>query len=69
MKPRNVVVMFIIGWLLAATAAHCQTMQEQKTCYDQANKVAAKGMVVSNHYDARTKTCWVKEFETNQSHH
>jgi len=41
-----------------------QTMQEQKACYDQAHKVASKGELVSvsNHYDARTKTCWVREY-------
>jgi hypothetical protein len=40
-----------------------QTMQEQKACYDQAHKVAHKSVLLTvyNHYDARTKTCWIME--------
>ena len=50
-------------FVMLTVGAMGQTMQEQKACYVQAHKVASKGVVVSNHYDARTKTCWVKEFQ------
>jgi hypothetical protein len=67
MRPRNVVLCFAIAFLLA-TAAHCQSLKTQKACYDQALKVAetppsgAIVKVMANHYDARSKTCWVKQF-------
>lgn len=31
MKPRNVVVVLILGWLLATTAMHCQTITHAPT--------------------------------------
>jgi hypothetical protein len=55
--------LIVILAILAAGAAMGQSMQEQKTCYVQAHKVATKGVSVSNHYDPRTKTCWVREFK------
>lgn len=39
----------------------------QKTCFDQAAKVADKSVSYSNHYDARTKTCWVEEWTNTTS--
>ena len=47
-----------------ASIAWGQSLQDQKACYVQTQKVASKDprVAVSNHYDARTQTCWVKEF-------
>lgn len=55
----------LIFVLLTAATAMGQSLQDQRACYVQAQKVASKdsGVTVSNHYDARTKTCWVKEFQ------
>ena len=49
--------------LLFTAGAMAQSLQDQKACYVQAHKVANKDREVSNHYDARTKTCWVKEYK------
>ncbi|HEX3642348.1 MAG TPA: hypothetical protein VHV10_13740 [Ktedonobacteraceae bacterium] len=60
----------ILTVLLTAVAALGQSLQDQKACYVQAHKVADKDpkVTVSNHYDAHTHKCWVKEFrETNGS--
>jgi hypothetical protein len=48
--------------LLTTAAAMGQSLQDQRACYVQAHKVASKGAHVTNHFDARTKTCWVREF-------
>jgi len=54
----------VILVLMTAATAIGQSLQDQKACYIQAHKVASKGLnkVVSNHFDSRTHTCWVKEY-------
>ena len=63
---KHIVLMFV---LLTTVAAMGQSLENQKACYVQAHKVASKetGTVVSNHYDGRTHTCWVKEFKETKS--
>jgi hypothetical protein len=55
----------LIFVLVTAATAMGQSLQDQKACYVQAQKVASKDpkVMVSNHYDARSKTCWVKEYQ------
>ncbi len=73
MNSRNFFVLLILAYLLTTTAAHCQTMQKQKTCYDQAVMVESKAVMVeapngkiygtqwTNHYDRQHDTCWLLE--------
>lgn len=51
--------------LLTAVGAMGQNLEDQKACSVQAQKVGYKdaGVTISSHYDASTKTCWVKEFQ------
>jgi len=63
---KHILMLFVLGF--ATTVAMGQDVDPfkiQRACYVQAHKVASKGTLVSvsNHYDARTKTCWVKEFQ------
>src|SRR5260370_40118518 len=57
---KQAIVIFV---LLTAATGMGQSLQDQKACYVQAHKVASKDPAthMSNHFDARTKTCWVKE--------
>jgi hypothetical protein len=62
----------ILTVLLTAVAALGQSLQNQKACYVQAQKVVSKDPAthMSNHFDARTHTCWVKEYrEVNGAIH
>jgi hypothetical protein len=60
------VVIILILVLLTTAVAMGQSLQDQKACYVQAHKIASKdpNVTVSNHFDAHTQTCWVKEFMT-----
>jgi len=67
MKRTSLILLLLT---IATATAMGQSLQDQKACYAQAQKVANKGpfIQVSNHYDARSKTCWVKEFkQTNKA--
>jgi hypothetical protein len=56
----------LILLLLTSIAAMGQSLEDEKACQVQAQKVGSKdaGVRVSSHYDANTKTCWVKEFQS-----
>jgi hypothetical protein len=58
MKKLLMVLLMFVG------CAWGQDLKDQRACYVQAHKVASKNptMTVTNHYDAHTKTCWVKEY-------
>lgn len=62
----DVMKKLIIFFGLLGSVAWGQNMQEQKACYDQAAKVVNKNIQsFNNHYDARTKTSWVEEFNND----
>lgn len=61
---KNIIVVLL---LTAAVMGQTQTIRNQKACYDQAAKVekdsiTKNGGSFSNHFDPRTKMCWVEEF-------